>query len=64
MNDEHDKWHFYKDHKNEWRWKRVARNGRIVGSSSEGYKNRIDCVDNARRNGCDEKSIAAAISES
>ncbi|MGK0188577.1 MAG: hypothetical protein ACI9R3_004388 [Verrucomicrobiales bacterium] len=62
MND--DKWHFYQDKKREWRWKRVARNGRIVGSSSEGYKNRSDCIDNARRNGCDEVAEAAAATES
>ena len=46
-----DTWDFYKDNKGEWRWTRKARNGRIVGSSSEGYKNRADCVQNARRHG-------------
>lgn len=46
-----DKWDFYKDSKGEWRWTRTASNGRIVGSSAEGYKNRIDCVSNAIRNG-------------
>jgi len=46
-----DKWVIYQDPKNEWRWTRIASNGRIVGSSSQGYQNRVDCVDNARRNG-------------
>ena len=46
-----DKWDIFKDKKNEWRWKRTASNGRIVGAATEGYKNRIDCVANARRNG-------------
>jgi uncharacterized protein YegP (UPF0339 family) len=46
-----DKWEFYKDARGEWRWRRVAPNGEIVGSSSEGYKNKQACVDNARRNG-------------
>jgi uncharacterized protein YegP (UPF0339 family) len=46
-----DKWEFYKDTAGEWRWRRTAPNGEIVGSSSEGYKNRSDCEDNARRNG-------------
>ncbi len=38
-----------------WRWRRTASNGRIVGSSTQGYSNRSDCIDNARRNGmrCD-----------
>ena len=46
-----DKWEFYKDGEGLWRWRRVADNGRIVGASSQGYVNREDCVENARRNG-------------
>lgn len=46
-----DKWTFAKDDKAEWRWSRKAPNGQIVGASTEGYKNKKDCVDNAVRNG-------------
>ena len=46
-----DKWEFYKDTNGEWRWKRTAPNGRVVGTSSEGYQNREDCKANAERNG-------------
>jgi len=46
-----DKWEFYKDNSGEWRWRRTASNGRIVGASSQGYVNKSDCMDNARRNG-------------
>lgn len=46
-----DKWEFYKDSSDEWRWRRTASNGKIVGASTEGYKNRSDCEANARRNG-------------
>ncbi len=46
-----DKWEFYTDSSGEWRWRRIASNGKIVGASSQGYKNRGDCVENARRNG-------------
>ena len=46
-----DTWEFYKDKKGEWRWRRTAANGRIVGASTEGYINKIDCVANAERNG-------------
>jgi len=46
-----DKWEFYQDPKGDWRWRRIAPNGRIVGNSGEGYRNRADCVANARRNG-------------
>ncbi len=35
----------------EWRWNRTAPNGKTVGASSEGYKNRADCVKNAKRHG-------------
>ncbi|RVU31878.1 DUF1508 domain-containing protein [Rheinheimera riviphila] len=46
-----DKWDFYQDGAKEWRWRRTASNGRIVGASSQGYVNKADCIDNARRNG-------------
>lgn len=46
-----DKWEFYQDSQGKWRWRRIAPNGRIVGASTEGYSNRQDCIDNARRNG-------------
>lgn len=46
-----DKWDIYKDNKNEWRWRRTAPNGVIVGASSQGYVNRSDCLENARRHG-------------
>ncbi|MEO5717258.1 MAG: DUF1508 domain-containing protein [Chthoniobacterales bacterium] len=46
-----DKWEFYKDNRDAWRWRRIARNGRIVGASSEGYSSRAACEANARRNG-------------
>ena len=40
---------FYKSFwKMEWRWKIVAKNGNIIASSSEGYKNKQDCVYNAK----------------
>ena len=48
-----DKWEIYEDAKGEWRWRRTARNGEIVGSSNEGYKNKSDCKANAVRNGMD-----------
>jgi len=47
-----DTWEVYKDSKGEWRWRRTASNGRIVGDSSEGYVNKSDCIANAKRHGC------------
>lgn len=46
-----DVWAVGKDTKKEWRWCRIAPNGRVVGASTEGYKNKKDCVDNAKRHG-------------
>lgn len=54
-----DTWDFYKDKKGEWRWRRKSSNGRIVGSSSEGYVNRADCVKNAERSGYNSVVINA-----
>jgi uncharacterized protein YegP (UPF0339 family) len=46
-----DKWEFYKDADNKWRWRRIAPNGKIIGASSQGHVNKSDCEDNARKNG-------------
>lgn len=46
-----DKWTFYQDPKNDWRWKRQSTNNKLVGASTEGYKNKKDCLDNAVRHG-------------
>lgn len=35
----------YKDAKGDWRWRIKSSNGRIVGDSSEGYKNKQDAID-------------------
>ena len=47
-----DKCEVYKDKSGKWRWRQIAPNGKIVGSSSEGYSNKKDCMENARRKGC------------
>ena len=44
-------WEIYKHSAGEWRGRRTASNGRIVGASSEGYVNKTDCIANAQRNG-------------
>lgn len=46
-----DKWEIYEDASDDWRWRRTASNGKIVGASTEGYSNKSDCIANARRNG-------------
>ncbi|PHV38585.1 DUF1508 domain-containing protein [Janthinobacterium sp. BJB304] len=46
-----DKWEFYQDPSKGWRWRRTAANGKIVGASTQGYTNRVDCIANARIHG-------------
>ncbi|SIN90122.1 YegP family protein [Halodesulfovibrio marinisediminis] len=46
-----DKWEFYKDYAKEWRWRRKNANGKIIGASPRGYKNRQECLENAKQHG-------------
>ena len=39
---------FYQDSADEWRWRVVADNGKVVADSSEGYINRADCIHGLR----------------
>ena len=50
-------WEIYKDNKGEWRWRRTARSGEIVGASTEGYVNKSDCIANAKLPGMDCKPV-------
>jgi uncharacterized protein YegP (UPF0339 family) len=45
-----DKWEIYASG-NEWRWRRTASNGKVVGASTESYTSRANCIANAQRNG-------------
>lgn len=38
----------YRDRKKEWRW-RIAKRGRIIAASSEGYKRRLGAIKNISR---------------
>ncbi|MHA3916198.1 YegP family protein [Halovulum sp. GXIMD14793] len=49
MAGEDDKFEVYKDKRGEFRWRRKATNGQIVGASSEGYKSKADCEKNMKR---------------
>jgi uncharacterized protein YegP (UPF0339 family) len=46
-----DKWEFYQDNAEKWRWRRTASKGEIVGASSQGYASKASCIENAKRNG-------------
>ena len=51
MAGENDKFEVYQDKRGEWRWRRKAVNGNIIGASSEGYNKRADAEANASRQG-------------
>ena len=53
MAGENDKWEIYEDKRGEFRWRRKASNGNIVGASCEGYTQKSACVANAERHGMD-----------
>ena len=36
---------FYKDKSGDWRWQ-ITKGSKIIGASTEGYKNRIECREN------------------
>lgn len=38
----------YTDSSGEWRWKFIAANGKTIAASSEGYKDRRDCLNGIR----------------
>ena len=46
---EKDKFEVYKDKRGEYRWRRIAPNGQIVGAASEGYNRKSDCEKNMNR---------------
>lgn len=37
-------YHLYRDTANQWRWRYVASNGRIIAASSESYINKADAL--------------------
>jgi uncharacterized protein YegP (UPF0339 family) len=51
-----DTWTIYESY-GQWRWRRVATNGEIVGASTEAYVNEGDCIANAQRNGMTCKPV-------
>jgi len=46
-----DSWEIYQDKAGEYRWRRTASNGNIVGAATEGYSGKADCEANAERHG-------------
>lgn len=47
------KWVFKRNSKRKFVWKRYAANGRLIESSTQGYRRKIDCRENAALAGWD-----------
>lgn len=47
----------YKDNGGEWRWRRVAKNGRTIGVSGEGYRTRWGANRAAKRSNDDVEIV-------
>jgi len=55
------RWTFYLDSRGHWRWKRKA--SAIQGVAySEGFENKLDCIENARSFGYVANETAAPLS--
>ena len=46
-----DRWDFYKDNAQEWRWKRKHKSGDAVYASPRGFKDKLTCLKHARKHG-------------
>lgn len=45
----------FKDRRGEFRWRKTASNGEVIGASSESYKAKKDCEANANRDTAKDK---------
>jgi uncharacterized protein YegP (UPF0339 family) len=55
------RWKFYLDSHGQWRWKRKASSAQTV-AYSEGFQNKVDCIDNAKRLGYVATEAATPLS--
>ena len=44
MKTKHNTFTVYRDRKRHWRWRLTTPNGRILATSGEGYKRKLDCL--------------------
>ena len=52
-----ERWFFYQNTANLWKWARLDMLGTVLGSSGEAYAAREDCVEDARRCGYREQPL-------
>ena len=52
-----ERWFFYQDVANLWKWARIDVFGTVLSYSGASYATRDECVDDARRNGYREEPL-------
>ena len=52
-----DRWFFYQDVANLWKWARIDVFGTVLSYSGAAFASRGECVDDARRNGYSEDTV-------
>ena len=50
-------WDFFEDRNGEFRWRKTATNGMIVGASAKSFKTRKGAIDDARLNGYSDEEL-------
>lgn len=46
-----ERWEFFQDKQNKFRWRKRTANGKIVAASTQGYSRKADAVKNAVKHG-------------
>jgi len=59
-----ERWFFYQDSVNLWKWARLDRCGTVLGDSGSAFGSREDSVADAYRHGCREDSMISEATQS
>lgn len=46
-----EKWDFYKDYADEWRWRRKDAEGKLIAASPKGFLEKRECLEHAMKYG-------------
>jgi len=52
-------WKIYTDSRNKWCWYKTAKNGQMLGASSQSFETEAECLKDAQENGMTEDSTRA-----
>jgi hypothetical protein len=59
-----DRWFFYQDVANLWKWARIDVFGTVLSYSGAAFATRDECIDDARRSGYSDEAAHAAAAAS